>query len=194
MLPCLWVFQLKHTKDGQVDRFKARLVAKGYKQQHGIDFNEVYSPVSKFSTLRALLSIAAASDWEIVQIDIKTAFLNGQLDEEIFMQPPEGYTVPPNTVCKLQKSLYGLRQAPRMWYKALCEVLQKMNFTASDADASLFICKDNGKLIFVLVYVDDILIFSPDTSLVNRVKEAIFKEFSGRELKGFKSFLDFKIS
>ena len=73
-------------------------------------------------------------------------------------------------------------------------MLQKMNFTASDADASLFICKDNGKLIFVLVYVDDILIFSPDTSLVNRVKEAIFKEFSGRELKGFKSFLDFKIS
>ena len=131
VLPCKWIFKLKLTKEGRIDRFKARLVAKGFKQEHGVDFNEVYSPVSKFSTLRTLLAIAATLDWEIIQLDIKTAFLNGRLDEVIYMYPPEGYSVADNTVCKLQKSLYGLRQAPRMWYTALCELLHKMDFAPS---------------------------------------------------------------
>jgi hypothetical protein len=114
-----WVFKKKLNVEGKVEKYKARLVAKGYSQVEGIDFGEIFSPVSKLTSIRLLLSVIAAFDFEIEQMDVKTTFLDGDLEEEIFMKQPEGYVVKgkKELVCKLKKSLYGLKQSPRMWYQ-----------------------------------------------------------------------------
>lgn len=112
-----WVFKVKEESDGSTTRFKARLVAKGFSQRPGIDFEETYSPVVKYDTLRVILSLVAAKDLDMAQLDIKTAFLNGELDEEIYIEQPEGYVAEGkgNLVCRLNKCLYGLKQASRVW-------------------------------------------------------------------------------
>ena len=112
-LPCKWVYKYKYTYDKTSPKYKACLVAKGFKQEHGVDFDEIFSPVVKMTTLRMLLALAVNQDLELVQMDVKTAFLHGDLDEEIYMEQPEGYEVSgeEHLVCKLKKSLYGLKQS-----------------------------------------------------------------------------------
>ncbi len=143
-IPVMWIYKLKTDAAGQVERYKARLVAKGFKQRDGIDFNEVFAPVSKYATLRALLAVAAEQDLEVRQLDIKTAFLNGELDEDLYVLQPPGYvTGPQSTVCHLRKALYGLRQAPRQWHICLKQALERCGFAAADADPGLFV-RDKG--------------------------------------------------
>ena len=114
-IPTRWLFKIKHRSDGSIERFKARLVAKGYAQSQGIDYDETYSPVFKLTSLQILLSIGATYDLEIHQMDVKTAFLNGDIDTDIYIEQPQGYQQNSNQVCKLKKGLYGLKQAPRLW-------------------------------------------------------------------------------
>jgi hypothetical protein len=127
---CKWVFKVKLKSDGTIDRYKARLVAKGYSQQEGIDFSETFAPVARFSSIRILLALGAHYDWEIHQMDVKTAFLNGDLEEEIYMQQPEGFIEKgkENLVCRLRKSLYGLKQAGRAWYEKIHAALINLGF------------------------------------------------------------------
>jgi hypothetical protein len=128
------------------------LVAKGFLQKQGVDFEEVYAPVSKHTTLRALLAIVAQQDLELHQLDVKTAFLNGELEGEIYMQQPQGYEQGgPNIVCRLLRTLYGLRQAPRAWYQCLKKVLENLEFVASSADAALFQGTMDGETVWLLV-------------------------------------------
>src|SRR6195952_2542448 len=132
---CKWVFKIKRHADGSIDRYKARLVAKGFSQKEGLDYKETFAPVAKFASIRALLALAAHQDYEVHQMDVKTAFLNGDLDVELYMQQPEGFVAgEEHLVCKLQKSIYGLKQAGRAWFEKINAALIKMAFAPLDSD------------------------------------------------------------
>jgi histone deacetylase 1/2 len=160
IIGCKWVYKIKRKADGTIDRYKARLVAKGFKQRYGIDYEDTFSPVVKAATIRLILSIAVSKGWSLRQLDVQNAFLHGVLEEEVYMYQPPGYINKshPSYVCKLDKALYGLKQAPQAWYARLCTKLMKLGFLPSKADTSLFYYNKRGCTIFVLVYVDDIIV------------------------------------
>ena len=189
-IPVKWVFKIKKGALGNIERYKARLVAKGFMQREGIDFNEVFAPVSKHTTIRALLALAAAEDMEVHQLDIKTAFLNGELEETIYMQQPQGYGEGgPNTVCHLHKSLYGLKQSPRAWNTKLKQELESMGFIASEADPGLFSAQYKAGTVYILVYVDDILVVAKNLADVQSVKDKLGEAFKITDLGEAKYFL-----
>ncbi|KMQ86264.1 retrovirus-related pol polyprotein from transposon tnt 1-94, partial [Lasius niger] len=133
-----WVYRIKRKTDGEISRYKARLVVRGFSQREGLDYNETFSPVGRFDTIRLVLSIAANEHLELAQFDVKTAFLNGVIEEEIYMMPPEGFDDNSGRVCKLQKSLYGLKQSPRCWNLRFKQVLLDFKLNESTADPCLF--------------------------------------------------------
>jgi Reverse transcriptase (RNA-dependent DNA polymerase)/gag-polypeptide of LTR copia-type/Integrase core domain/GAG-pre-integrase domain len=194
-IPCKWVFKIKRDAQGNIERYKARLVAKGFQQVAGVDYDEVYAPVSKHSSLRALLSIVANDDLELHQLDVKTAFLNGVLEEDIWMTHPPGFQqgVAAGTACKLKKALYGLKQAPRAWHTRLKEELIAMGFVESDADPSLWVLHYKDRSVYVLVYVDDLLIAGKLISDVQHVKDMLMSAFDARDLGEAKYFIGMEI-
>jgi histone deacetylase 1/2 len=194
-LPVKWVYKLKLTETGEVERFKARLVAKGFKQVYGVDYTEVYAPVSKHSTLRYLLSKAVHRNMHVHQMDVSTAFLHGTIQEKIHVQQPQGFHVGgSNTVCLLHKALYGLKQAPRAWYETISGVLLSSGFRVSDADPSLFILKEPGVAdLFLLLYVDDILLFCTEMGVIKKVKGLVASHFAVKDLGEAKHFLGMQI-
>ncbi|KAG1669146.1 hypothetical protein FOA52_002657 [Chlamydomonas sp. UWO 241] len=158
VLPVRWVYKFKRDATGQVVRFKARVVAKGFKQVEGVDYLQTFAPCADKNSFRVVLAIACERDLEMEQLDIKTAFLNGELEETIYMQQPPGYEVGGrDMVCRLKRTLYGLKQAPRAWYLKLSEELAKIGFFPSNADPCLFIMKSND-FTAVIVHVDDMLV------------------------------------
>ena len=130
---CKWVFTIKHKADGSVERYKARLVAKGFTQTYGIDYKETFAPVAKMNSIRVLISLAANQDWPLHQLDVKNAFLHGDLEEEVYMELPPGLKLPASNgkVCKLKKALYGLRQSPRAWFERFSRAMQKFGYNQS---------------------------------------------------------------
>jgi Reverse transcriptase (RNA-dependent DNA polymerase) len=192
-LPCRWTYKLKRDGDSNIDRYKARLVAKGYAQKEGIDFNEVFAPVSKHATLRALLSVVAAEDLELMQLDVKLAFLNGELEEDIYMQQPPTYEQGSGLVCHLQRSLYGLRQAPRAWNLRFRKELAALGFRQTQSDPSLFVKGSGVDAIYLLVYVDDVLIAARG-DLASGVYDAIKELFTVRNLGNATYFLGMHIT
>ncbi|GMF42168.1 unnamed protein product [Phytophthora fragariaefolia] len=190
-----WVFVVKYTGTGEIDRFKARLVIKGFLQEYGIDYNEIFSLVIRMEVLRLLLTIAALLDLEIHQMDVKTAFLNGYLEEEIYMVQPEGFTIPGkgHLVCKLLKSLYGLKQAPRVWYQSLSVFLESLGFQKLIKNSCVFKRTVNNATCYIAVYVDDLLIIAPTPALVRELKSALKKRFSMTDLGEVKYLLGWSI-
>ena len=161
LVGCKWIFTVKFRSDGSVERLKARLVAKGFTQTYGIDYLETFAPVAKMNTVRILLSLAANFDWSLHQLDIKNAFLNGDLEEEVYMSLPPGFVKEygENKVCRLRKSLYGLKQSPRAWFGRFERALTAYGYQQSQADRIMFYKKaENGKQSILIVYVDDIII------------------------------------
>ena len=175
-----WVFKVKHSSDGKVERFKARLVAKGYAQKYGIDYDETFSPVVKFSSVRALIAFAIQNDMLLHQMDVVTAFLNGNLEEDIYMQQPDGYVKEgsEHLVCKLNKSLYGLKQSPRCWNKAFAEFMKSSKFKQSEADPCIYV-RDTS---IVAVYVDDLIIATKTEGEMQLVKELLHSQFKMKDM------------
>ncbi|CAI7913089.1 unnamed protein product [Closterium sp. NIES-54] len=174
---------------GQVAIYKSRLVAKGFMQKEKQDFNEIFAPTAKPSTLRVLLADVAVSGKFIIQMDISTAFLNGILEEDEYMTQPPGYEDGTGRVCKLKKSIYGLKQAPRCWYQKLAAVLEEMGFWTSSCDESLFLKGEGEKLVLFLVYVDDILLFSSSMKEIQNVQQQLMKNFKCKTLGEVKYYL-----
>jgi hypothetical protein len=172
-----WVFRNKLNEDGQVVRNKARLVCKGYAQVEGVDFDETFSPVARLEAIRIFLAFASYKSIKVYQMDVKYAFLNGNLEEEVFIEQPEGFQLSENQdyVCKLKKSLYGLKQAPRAWYSRLDKYLQQQGFKRGTAESNIYIKEENGNMIIIVVYVDDIIFGSDSDDLSQRFSKNMQK-------------------
>ncbi len=187
-----WVFKLK--SDG---RYRARLVAKGFTQVPGIDFDETFSPVARFESLRLLLALAALEDWHIHQMDVKSAFLNGVLEEEIYMEQPQGFVIAgqETRVCRLKKALYGLKQASRTWNLQFHGVLTGLGFMRTFADAGVYVYHQHGgdgRLIIIL-YVDDITLLGTSLENVKRTKGLLSDRYKMSDLGEIKSYLGMRI-
>uniref|UniRef100_A0A1Y1NHZ0 Retrovirus-related Pol polyprotein from transposon TNT 1-94 n=1 Tax=Photinus pyralis TaxID=7054 RepID=A0A1Y1NHZ0_PHOPY len=172
-----WVFKVKRTPEGNISRFKSRLCARAFSQIEGVDFKETFSPTTRYESIRILLSLAAKYDYEIIQFDVKTAFLYGELDEEIYMSPPNGANINPNLVCKLKKSLYGLKQSPRCWNRKFNSTLKNFNFQQCTADQCVYKGQVDGKRVLLILFVDDGLIIGEDKLILNSIIEKLKQEF-----------------
>ena len=192
---CKWIFKRKLRPDGTIEKYKARLVAKGFTQKEGEDFFDTYSPVARMSTIRVLIALAASYKFLIHQMDVKTAFLNGELDEEIYMQQPDGFvaTGQENMVCRLKKSLYGLKQAPKQWHEKFDKTLTSAGFVVNEGDKCVYYKYGGGKGVILCLYVDDILIFGTDMDVINDVKSFLSQNFDMKDLGEADVILNIKL-
>ena len=186
---CKWVFKRKTNADGSIERYKARLVAQGFSQKAGEDYDETFCPVVRFESVRSVIAMAAQHDLMLHQMDVTSAFLNGDLQEEIYLSQPKGFEVEDRSlVCKLNKSLYGLKQAPRCWNTALDSQLKKMGFIQSMSDPCLYTTSE-GELFIIAVYVDDIILAGKEASKMNEVKQALSTKFEIKDMGELHYFL-----
>ncbi|KAD2392953.1 hypothetical protein E3N88_39930 [Mikania micrantha] len=195
VVDCKWVYRLKTDPHGNISRYKARLVAKGFHQQHGVDYHETFSPVIKPATIQTVLSIAVTNQWSLRQLDVQNAFLHGDLEETVYMKQPPGFVdrARPDHVCLLHKSLYGLKQAPRAWFTKLSTALLQLGFYGSKTDPSLFILNSSGTLVYLLVYVDDIILTGNHPGAVNEVIDRLSSMFAIKDLGQLHYFLGIEV-
>lgn len=195
VIGCKWVFRIKRKVDGTIERYKARLVAKGFHQRHGLDYDETFSPVVKPITLRLILSIAVSHDWVIKQLDVNNAFLQGYLNETVYMVQPPGFvdSSRPTHVCKLNRSLYGLKQAPRAWFARLSSFLLSIGFHQSRNDASLFVHSAPLGKVYILINVDDFIITGSNPAMVTSLIQQLSTTFSLKDLGNLNYFLGVEV-
>ncbi|GJS00640.1 zinc finger, CCHC-type containing protein [Tanacetum coccineum] len=193
---CKWIFKRKMKVDGTIDKFKARLVIQGFRQKEGIDYFDTYSPVARITAIRLLLALAAIHNLVIHQMDVKTTFLNGDLEEEVYMKQPEGFVMPGNKhkVCKLVKLLYGLKQAPKQWHQKFDEVVLSSGFLLNQSDKCVYSKFDGSdKSVIICLYVDNMLIFGTDQNQVDKTKKFLSLKFSMKDMGEADVILGIKI-
>ena len=192
---CKWIFKKKMKVDGTIDKFKARLVAKGFTQKQGIDYFDTYSPVARIATIRVLVALASIHKMVIHQMDVKTTFLNGDLEEEVYMQQPEGFIIsgPEKKVCKLVKSLYGLKQAPKQWHQKFDQIVLANGFKINQSDKCVYskFCGNDG--VIICLYVDDMLIFGTNLKQVEDTKNFLSNNFAMKDMGEANVILGIKI-
>ena len=191
-----WIFKIKRNSDGSIKKYKARLVAKGYVQQYGVDFEEVFAPVARLETIRLLVSIAATYGWEVHHLDVKTAFLHGELNETVYVNQPEGFEVKGSEmkVYKLHKALYGLKQAPRAWNHKLNQILLELGFRKCTKEASVYRKTVNSSILVVAVYVDDLFVTGADKKIIDVFKVEMASKFAMSDLGKLSYYLGIEVS
>lgn len=190
-----WVYKLKKDTDGKVVKHKARLVAKGYVQKYGIDFEEVFAPVTRMETVRLLLALAAKNGWEVHHMDVKSAFLNGEIQEEVYVSQPEGFEKrgEEHKVYRLLKALYGLRQAPRAWYARLRKCLEGLGFEKCPYEHAVYVKREGNECLIIGVYVDDLLVTGTSVENIKRFKEQMCCEFDMSDLGKLSYYLGIEV-
>ena len=189
VVQCRWVFRRKLASDGTVGSYKARLVAKGYQQTQGIDYDETFSPVVRFESVRTVLALAAENGLNVHHMDFTSAFLNGDIDNEIYMSQPEGFATDAKLVCKLSKSLYGLKQSPKCWNANLDSFLKKLGFNQSQNDSCVYTKSENNNIFIIAVYVDDLILASKSMDDLRSLKSALKLEYKMKDLGKLEYFL-----
>jgi transposase InsO family protein len=177
-----WVFRIKRGPDGAIQKYKARIVAQGFTQIEGIDFDETFAPVAKLASLQTILALAAEQDLEVHQMDVKSAYLNGNLSEQIYMEPPPGLEVPEGSVLHLKKAVYGTKQGGRVWYEDIRDTLKTMGYQRTEADHAIFSRNNNNTLSIIALYVDDITMVSKDLGVINQDKNMLKRRYEMTDL------------
>ena len=175
-----WIYKTKLNEAGKVDKFKARLVAKGYIQQHGVDYTEVFASVARMNTIWMIIALTAKKGWPIYQLDVKSAFLHGELSEELFVEQPKGYEQKGNEhkVYKLDKALYGLKQAPRVWFSHIEAYFTHEGFQKYISEQTLFVKQTSGGRIFIMrIYVDDLIFTRDNEEMMLEFKKSMMRVF-----------------
>jgi hypothetical protein len=179
-----WLFKKKFNAQGKVEKYKARLVAKGYSQVEGIYFGDIFYLVAMLTYIGFILSIVASFDLEVEQMDVKTTFLHGDLEEEIYMKQPKGFVVKgkKELVCKLKKSLYGMKKSPRVWYKTFDTYILGLGFVRSRADHYVYSNQVGNHFIYVVLYVDDMLLVGNSMDVIKELKSQLSSKFDMKDL------------
>ena len=190
-----WVFRVKTDADGKVETHKARLVAQGFSQTFGDDYDETFSPVARFESIRTVIALAAKYGLKLHQMDVTTAFLNGDLKEEVYMQQPEGFVEKgkEHLVCRLCRSIYGLKQSPRCWNSVLDSKLKSMGFEQTMGNPCIYVKEECGEIFIIAVYVDDILLAGKTDQKINEVKQALAELFKMKDMGELHHFLGVKV-
>ncbi|UYV76293.1 hypothetical protein LAZ67_13003282, partial [Cordylochernes scorpioides] len=195
IIGCKWTYKQKLNSKGEIERYKARLVAKGFNQKFGRDYEETFAPIVKHSTIRAFLAASVYKGMKVIHLDVKTAFLHGDLDKELYMELPEGlHTKQTNKVCKLKKAIYGLKQAGRSWNTKIASTLIKNNFKQSIVDPCLFTKNEENHSIYLILYVDDMLLASDSEIIIQNTVKTLEKEFEIKNLGDPTQFIGIEIS
>ena len=192
----MWLYRHKFNATGTRVRHKARLVANGKSQKQGVDCDETFSPVVKPATIRAVLEVATTKNWPLHQLDVKNAFLHGDLKETVYMHQPPGFQdkTKPDHVCLLHRSIYGLKQSPRVWYNRFATFAKRIGFIQSSSDSSLFIFSRGPAIAYLLLYVDDIALTASTQSLLSSIITALHKEFEMTDLGPLHHFLGVSVT
>ena len=181
---CKWVFKTNHDSKSNIERYKARLIAKGYTRKGGIDYKETFSLVSKKDSLRIIMALVAYYDLEIHQIDVKITFLNGDLEEDVYVDQPRGFSMEGESqmVCKLKTSINGLKQAFRQWYIKFNTIIISFGFKENTIDRCIYQKISGSKFIFLVLYIDDILLAANDLGIMHETKEFLAKNFEMKDM------------
>ncbi|CAN0873749.1 Retrovirus-related Pol polyprotein from transposon TNT 1-94 [Linum grandiflorum] len=190
-----WLYTAKFKPDGSLERYKARFIAQGFRQEYGIDYDETFAPVAKMQTVRILMALAAQRNWPLLQLDVKNAFLHGDLKETVYVECPPGFDKgSQDVVCLLKKSLYGLKQAPRAWFETFQNIILTSDFQQSRNDPSLFTKQSSRGITILLIYVDDMILTGDDSQGIAEVKGLLRSHFKLKELGDLSYFLGLEVS
>jgi hypothetical protein len=183
VLTSKWIYKIKHAADGSIEKYEARFVAKGFSQVEVVDYDETFAPVARYTSIRSIIALVASMGWKLHQMDVKTTFLNGEIEEEVYIKKPEGFVVhnKRSHVSRLKKALYGLKQAPRAWYEKMDGFLMSLGFNKSVVDPNLYYHIDGNECLILVLYVDDLFLTGSERLIVE-CKRALTAKFEKKDL------------